>query len=245
MIFQLFKRKISKPLISDFSILGTDIHSHLVPGVDDGSDSLASSFHMIKGLIELGYNKIITTPHIRPGYFPNTPKTILTGFTKLKNAVAEAGLAITLDCACEYFVDYEFKEVLEEEELLTFNGNHLLMEISTFQAPPNLYDIIFQMRIKGYQPIIAHPERYVYFGVDEFRKLKDFGCMLQVNTMSLTGHYGKPVKDLAVKLVKADLVDLLGTDMHNARHLEVLKKATTDGNVMNLIAEKKFKNATF
>ena len=221
------------------------MHSHLVPGVDDGSDSLETSLTLIKGLIGLGYKKIITTPHIRPEYFPNTPETILNGFEQLKKAVDAAGLEVELECAAEYFVDYEFKEVMEKGNLLTFNGDHLLMEVSTFSPPPNLYDTIFQMRIKGYRPIIAHPERYVYYKVDEFKKLKDFGCMLQVNTMSLAGHYGKPVKELAMKLVKADLVDLLGTDMHNPRHLGVLEKITTDGNIMNLIAEKEFKNSTF
>ncbi len=245
MILQLFKKRISKPVISDFSILGTDMHSHLVPGVDDGADTVETSLTMIKGLMELGYKKIITTPHIRPDYFPNTRETIMTGFEKLKKAVASAGLEIELECAAEYFVDFEFKEKIEKEKLLTFSGNHLLMEISTFSPPPNLYDSIFQMRIKGYQPIIAHPERYGYYKVDEFSKMKDFGCMLQVNTMSLTGHYGKPTKELALKLLKADLVDLLGTDMHHPGHLEVLQKATKDGSVMNLIAGRKFKNATF
>lgn len=245
MILQLFKKKIAKPLITDFTILGTDMHSHLVPGVDDGADTLETSLQMIKGLIGLGYKKIITTPHIRPEYFPNTPDTILTGFAKLKKAVVAEGLNIELECAAEYFVDFEFRDTIEAGNLLTFSGKHLLMEISTFSPPPNLYDSIFQLRIKGYRPIIAHPERYTYYQVDEFRKLKDFGCMLQVNTMSLTGHYGKPVKELALKLLKADLVDLLGTDMHHPGHLEVLQKTSKDGSIMNLIANKEYKNTTF
>ena len=245
MIFQLFKKKSSKPIITDFSTLGTDMHSHLVAGIDDGSKSEEMSLTMIKGLMGLGYQKIITTPHIRPDYFPNTRETIMTGFKKLKEAVAKEKLEVELECAAEYFVDYEFREKIDNEDLLTFSGNHMLIEVSTFSPPPNLYDSIFQLRIKGYQPIIAHPERYQYWQLGEFSKLKDFGCLLQVNTMSLTGHYGKPVKDLAIKLLKADLVDLLGTDMHHPGHLEVLQKATKDGSVMNLIAGKKFKNAAF
>ena len=244
MIFQLFKKKSSKPLITNFSILGTDMHSHLIPEVDDGSKSMEMSLTMMKGLIDLGYNKIITTPHIRPDYFPNTRESIMAGFDKLQKAVAAEKLEIELECAAEYFVDYEFREVIDKENLLTFSGNHLLIEVSTFSPPPNLYDSIFQLRIKGYRPIIAHPERYIYWQLEEFRKLRDFGCMLQVNTMSLTGHYGKPVKELAQKLIKADLVDLLGTDMHHPGHLEVLHKATKDGSVMNMIANKQFKNAT-
>lgn len=243
MIFQLFKKKIAKPIISDFSVLGTDMHSHFVPGVDDGSDSIETSLTMIRGMIELGFKKIITTPHIRPDYFPNTRETILTGFEKLKQAIINEGLNIELECAAEYFVDYEFREIIDKEKLLTFSGNHLLMEISTFSPPPNLFDSIFQMRIKGYQPVIAHPERYGYYQLHEFSKMKDFGCLLQVNTMSLTGHYGKPTKELAMKLLKADLVDMLGTDMHHPGHLEVLQKSTKDGAVMNLIAGRQFLNS--
>ncbi|HFA51398.1 MAG TPA: histidinol phosphatase [Bacteroidetes bacterium] len=243
-MFQLFKKKSSRPIISDFSILGADMHSHLVPGIDDGSKSVEMSLDMIRGLMALGYQKIITTPHIRPDYFPNTTETIMTGFGELQKAVEKEKLDIELECAAEYFVDYEFREKIDNEDLLTFSGNHILIEISTFSPPPNLYESIFQLKIKGYQPIVAHPERYTYYQVDEFRKLKDFGCLLQVNTMSLTGHYGKPIKELAQKLLKADLVDLLGTDMHHPGHLEVLQKASKDGKIMNLIANKEFRNAT-
>ena len=245
MILQLLKRKITKPVISDFTILGTDMHSHLVPSVDDGADSLETSLNMIKGLVGLGYKKIITTPHIRPDYFPNTPEVILAGFKLLKKEVVAAGLEVELECAAEYFVDFDFNKVIEGGGLLTFSDNHLLIEISTYSPPPNFFDLLFQIKLKGYQPIIAHPERYVYYQLNDFRRLKDFGCLLQVNTMSLAGHYGKPIKELAFKLIKADLVDLMGTDMHHPGHLEVLQRATKDGTIMNLIAEKKFKNAAF
>ncbi len=221
------------------------MHSHLVPAVDDGSDSVETSLALIEGLLGLGYKKIITTPHIRPDYFPNTKEILLAGFKKLKEAIKAAGLDVEIECAAEYFVDYDFQATLEKEELMTFNGKHLLMEISTFSPPPNLYDSIFKLRIKGYQPIIAHPERYVYYGVEEFQKLKDFGCLLQMNILSLMGHYGKPVKELAGKLVKADLIDLLGTDMHHLRHIENLQKAARSDAVADLLASKTFKNSTF
>ena len=178
MIFKFFKTG-PKPVVSDFSFLGTDMHSHLVPGVDDGADTVDSSLDMIRGLIKLGYNKLITTPHIRPDYFPNSKEMIQAGFKKLEKAVRKEKLPIRLACAAEYYVDYDFRATIDKEELLTFSGNHILIEISTFSPPPNLYEIIFQLRIKGYQPIVAHPERYVYYQLDEFRKLRDYGCMLQ------------------------------------------------------------------
>lgn len=245
MLLQFLRKKSSTPVLSDFSALGTDIHSHLVPAIDDGSDSIETSLTLIRGLVDLGYGRIITTPHIRPDYFPNTREIITTNFEKLKSAVQDAGIEVELSVAAEYFVDYEFGQTIEAGNLLTLSGNFVLIEISTFSPPPNLFDNIFKMRIKGYQPVIAHPERYVYFSkIEDFHKFKDFGCLLQVNLLSLIGHYGKPVKELAYKLLKEDLVDLLGTDMHHPKHLEILRNLTTNSQVMNLIASRQFRNAS-
>ncbi len=245
MLLEFLKKKKSAPAITNFSALATDIHSHLVPGIDDGSDSLETSLALIRGLSGLGYKKIITTPHIRPDYFPNTKEIITENFEKLKKGVREAGIDIELSVAAEYFMDYEFGRTVEAGNLLTLSGNHVLVEISTFSPPPDLFDSIFQLRIKRYQPVLAHPERYVYFSkIEDFQKLRDSGCLLQVNLLSLGGHYGKKVKELAHKLFKEDLVDLLGTDMHNLKHLESLRQLTKDDHVMKLIASRQFRNAS-
>lgn len=245
MILELLRNKLSKPIISDFSTLKTDIHSHLVPKLDDGSDSMEISLLLIKGLIDLGYEKIITTPHIRPEYFPNTPATISKGFEELKKAVKKENIEVELECAAEYFIDYEFLDKMEKDELLTFSGNHILIEVSTYSPPPNLRGTIFQLRLQGYRPVLAHPERYTFYTVEELKKLKELGCTLQVNIMSLMGHYGRKVKDLAFKLIKVGAVDLLGTDLHHVRHLEILRKTTSNGTIMNMIAANNFKNAKF
>jgi len=222
------------------------MHSHLVPGVDDGSDSVDTSLALLEGFVALGYKKVITTPHIRPDYFPNTPEILAAGFKKLKSAVESAGLEIELEFAAEYFVDFDFFKTMESDNLLTFSGNHILIEISTFSAPPNLFDTVFQLRVKGYQPILAHPERYVYFAnLEAFEKLKDFGCLFQTNILSLAGHYGKEVKELSNKLLKKGMVDLLGTDMHHIRHLESLKQlSSASEKIMRLIQENKFMNSS-
>ena len=193
----------------------------------------------------LGYKKIITTPHIRPEYFPNTPANITAGFQQLKKAVREKKIDIELECAAEYFIDYEFVGTMENEELMTFSGNHLLIEVSTYSPPPNLHETVFQLRLKGYRPILAHPERYTFYSISELAKLKDLGCILQVNILSLVGHYGKEVKEIAFKLIKANLAELLGTDIHHSRHLELLQKTTTNSTVMNMIASNNFKNTNF
>ncbi len=224
----------------------TDMHSHLVPGVDDGADSVEASLTMLEGFAAMGYKKVITTPHIRPDYFPNTKETLAAGFSKLQAALETSDLKIEVEYAAEYFVDFDFLKKLETEELLTFSGNYLLIELSTFAPAPNLYDIVFQLRIKGYQPILAHPERYLYYSdLKDFVKLKDFGCLFQTNILSLAGHYGKEVKDLSHKLLKKGMVDLLGSDMHHVRHLESLKELSMENDkVMKLISNHQFLNST-
>lgn len=245
MFFGLFKK--DKPsAAADFSFLGTDMHSHLVPGVDDGSDSLETSLHLLRGFVEMGYRKIITTPHTRPDYFPNTQAQLKEGFEVLKAGLAESKLPIEVEMASEYFVDYEFLKQQDIDHLLTFSGKHLLIELSTYSAPPNLFDTIFKLKVKGYKLILAHPERYGYFSSDfeEFEKLKDVGCLFQVNLLSLTGHYGKPPRDLALKLLKHDMVEYLGTDMHNTKHLDTLKAMQHDAKLMRLIREYEFRNGS-
>ena len=244
MLFGLFKKNKSTPA-TDFSFLGTDFHSHLVPGVDDGSDSVETSLELLRGFVELGYKKIITTPHTRPEYFPNTQAELRAGFEWLKRAIDKTDLPIEVEMASEYFVDYEFLQQQEINNLLTFSGKYLLIELSTYQAPPNLFETIFQLKLKGYQLILAHPERYGYYASDfgQFEKLKDFGCQFQVNLLSLTGSYGKPTKELAMKFFKNKMVDFLGTDMHHVQHLAGLKAMQHDGKLMRLIQDYEFKNA--
>ena len=241
MFFGLFKK--NKPAAADFAFLGTDMHSHMVPGVDDGADSVETSLELLRGFVDLGYRKIITTPHTRPDYFPNTPADLRAGFERLRPALA--ALPLEVEMASEYFVDYEFLEQQDINNLLTFSGKHLLIELSTIAAPPNIFDTIFQLKIQGYQLILAHPERYGYYARDfeKFEKLKDFGCQFQVNLLSLTGTYGKPTKDLALQFFKNNMVDFLGTDMHNAKHLQGLKDMQHDGKLMRLIRDREYKNA--
>ncbi|MEY3368411.1 MAG: hypothetical protein RI973_1566 [Bacteroidota bacterium] len=248
MFFELFKRKGKEENItSDFSFIGIDIHSHLVPGVDDGSDSMETSMLLLGGLASLGYRKLITTPHIRPGYFPNTRENLSQAFHELKAAVEASDLEVEIALGAEYFVDSDFINTIEKESLLTLSDNYVLIEISTFSPPPNLFDILFQMRIKGYRPILAHPERYLYYSsAENFEKLKDFGCSFQMNILSLAGHYGKEVRDSANRLFKGGMIDFLGTDMHHLRHFELLKKLEAEApRVMKALREGSFQNHLF
>lgn len=220
-----FKKKYSEPL--DLSWLGTDLHSHLVPGIDDGSPEHSTSVEMIRGLVGLGYKKIITTPHVLWEVYPNTSEIILSGLEDLKKSVANAGINVELGAAAEYFIDEHFDQELKTKQpLLTLKDNLVLVEFSMLTAPLDLQDVIFEMQLQGYQPIIAHPERYIYLRNRKsfFDELKDIGCHFQINLLSITGHYGTSVRDLAEYLIQKKYYDYAGTDMHHLKHLEGLQK---------------------
>ncbi len=201
------------------------MHSHLIPGIDDGSPDIKTSLQLIKGLADLGYTKLITTPHVMWDMYQNTPEKIIGGLSKVRQAVKEAGLNIEIEAAAEYFLDdYVAGLVKNNEPLLSFEGKKVLVEFSLAHPSLSLRDILFDMQMQGYQPVIAHPERYTYltYSRDLYNDLKDIGCLFQLNLLSLTTYYGKSVNELAQYLIKKNYYDLVGTDLHNSRHLETL-----------------------
>ena len=212
---------------ANFEWLQTDMHSHLIPGIDDGSPDIATSIELIKGFQTLGYKKIITTPHILWQIYPNTTDKIVSGHAELTSAMKANGIDMEIQAAAEYFIDEYFVELLEKKTpLLKISGNMVLVEISMVTLPMDLQDIIFEMQMQDYQPVIAHPERYVYLtrNKDFFGRLRDAGCLFQLNLLSLTGHYGSQVKDLAEYLLKNEFYGLAGTDLHSRGHLDALQK---------------------
>lgn len=210
----------------DYSGLQVDMHSHLIPGIDDGAKDIDHSMALVRSLIDLGFKKLITTPHIMSDFYRNTPETILGGLAELRKKIESERLPVTVEAAAEYYIDDGFIRKLNEEKLLTFGNNFLLFEISYLNAPDQLMEIIFQMQVAGYNPIIAHPERYPYFYKDFkiYHKLKDVGVLLQLNVNSLSGYYGKGARKIAEKMIDEGLVDLLGTDTHNERHIDALQR---------------------
>lgn len=221
----LFSRKKSgQP--ADFSLLKTDMHSHLIPGVDDGARDMETSLELIRGMQELGYSKIITTPHILWDMYKNTSEIILEKLEQLRTAVKEAGIEVEINAAAEYFLDDHVEELLKEKKpLLTIHKNWVLSEFSLAYPSHSLKSILFEMQMQGYQPVIAHPERYIYLkdAKDFYDELKDIGCLFQLNLPSIGGYYGKSVQELAQYLIKKEYYDLIGTDLHNDRYLESLK----------------------
>jgi tyrosine-protein phosphatase YwqE len=231
-MFGLFKKKKEEPIAVpiDYSALGVDMHSHLLPGIDDGSPDAATSVSYIKKMMELGYRKFITTPHAYPDLYPNNPDTIQSALAVLQKQLQEEAVDVEVYAAAEYFIDDSFIDrIKNNEQFLTLHQNFVLVEISFMQPPPDLNEVLFELIVKGYQPVLAHPERYNFYHSKKeiYHRFKDQGCLLQVNLLSLIGYYGKSVQDAAHFLVQEKLVDLIGTDLHHQRHLEAMQHPQT------------------
>ena len=205
----------------------TDIHSHLIPNIDDGSSSLEESIELIKSLKSLGYEKLITTPHIKKDQFPNTAESILEDFKILQQEIKKQNIMIEIDVAAEYFFDENFISLIDRGELLTFGDNYLLFELSYISPPLNLEEIIYKISSKGYKPVLAHPERFLYFckNFEKYTRLKELGVYFQLNINSLSGYYSKVIKKNAEKLIEHSYIDFIGSDTHHQRHIKALKKS--------------------
>ncbi len=224
-MFQFLKRKESFQVIASLPII-TDIHSHILPGIDDGSPDMETSLQLIKGIAALGITKTIATPHIIGDMYRNTPTIIKQVLEEVQEACLIEGIDITIDAAAEYMLDDYFLHLLKQPTpLLTLHKNIILTELSFAAPTENLHEIAFEIISSGYRPIMAHPERYHFYHNDfsAYNWLKDMGFMLQVNLLSLTGYYGKNVAKAARYILTNGLADLVGTDMHHFKHLEMLQ----------------------
>ncbi len=225
-MFSFFKKKPSPA--GSLESLSCDMHSHFIPGIDDGAKDLEGSLRLIRGLVELGYKKIITTPHINGELFPNTPEIINAGRAVVEEELRRQQLEVEFRAAAEYLLDDHFTETLSAGgSFLTLKDNLILVELSFAVPAINLRTILFDLQVKGYQPILAHPERYLYFGANKgwYDQLRDTGCLFQLNLLSFTGHYGPEALQLANYLIKKKYVEYLGTDMHHERHLHLLESS--------------------
>ena len=203
-----------------------DIHSHLIPGIDDGSKTIQESVLLVKSLKELGFKKLITTPHIMHHRYPNSSEIILSGLKDLKLELKNQKVDIEIEAASEYYLDEHFMKLLKKRDILTFGDKYLLFEMSYGLKPLNLMSTIFEMKVAGYQPVLAHPERYLFMHRDfkVYEKLKEEGVLFQLNLNSLGGYYSKPVQKIAQKLVQNGWIDFLGSDTHKESHLQHFSK---------------------
>ncbi|HMR16289.1 MAG: histidinol phosphatase [Confluentibacter sp.] len=231
-MLQIFTKKhFLKDLLEGF----VDIHNHILPGIDDGAKNVKESLSLIKALKELGVAQFIPTPHIMQDFYPNTDESIGDAYQLLLGSLTKKVLSgITLNPAAEYMLDNHFEKLLDEGNLFTLKSKYVLIEMSYFQPPIQLEELIFKIKTKGYEPVLAHPERYAYYhnNVAYYKKLKNLGCHFQLNLLSLSTHYGKSVEKTAHYLIEENLMDFAGTDAHNLTHIEKLSAIVLNKNLI-------------
>ena len=222
-VLSFFSKKESRnkavPLLAD-------IHSHLLPGLDDGVKDFDEALTLIRRLRDLGYKKLVTTPHIMSDTYRNDPATIQGRLKELISYLTENGIDIKIEAAAEYYLDtWLINEVNENRPLLTFGDNYLLFEMNYMTEPYQLRDFIFKITTQGYKPVLAHPERYQFMTLEKAEDLHHRGVLLQLNILSFIDHYSKPVRQFANQLVERGWVNFLGSDCHNLRHATLLEDA--------------------
>ena len=218
-MFSLFK---AKPLLSDLIPEGAvDIHSHILPGIDDGAATISHTIKLLDGLNKIGFSKCIATPHTLPEIWENTSNGIKETFQTTKEQLQEPHQKMLQHAASEYMINEAFLERLQTEPLLTIKDNIVLIEMSYMNPPLALKEIIFEIQLKGYQPLLAHPERYLFYhqNTKMYRTLKELDVKFQLNLLSSVGYYGSSVATAADFLLKENYIDFVGTDVHHMKHI--------------------------
>ncbi len=217
-MFTLFKSKLAlEDLIPDNHV---DIHSHLLPGIDDGAKTFDDSLRLTQKLLSFGFSQFITTPHIIQYVWDNNLEQILANKTATVKELEKNNINIPFRAAAEYLMDDQFVRLFQSGELLTLKDNYVLVEMSYINPPIQLYNILFDLKIAGYIPVLAHPERYLFYhnNFDEYVKLKKAGCLFQLNLLSMVGYYGNNITKIAETLLKKGMYDFVGSDVHHDNH---------------------------
>jgi protein-tyrosine phosphatase len=218
-MFTLFKSKpILKDLIPDNHI---DIHSHLLPGIDDGARTIEDSLRLTLALQGMGVTQIITTPHILQHVWDNTHEQIISTKNETLLELQKNNIKLPFQAAAEYLMDDHFVRLFQSQDLLTLKGNYVLVEMSYINAPIQLYSILFDLQVAGYIPVLAHPERYLFYhnNFNEYVKLKKAGCLFQLNLLAVVGYYGAEITKIAEKLLAKGMYTYVGSDVHHDNHI--------------------------
>jgi protein-tyrosine phosphatase len=243
-LFDFFKKK-EKLEPFDLGKLKVDMHSHLIPGIDDGSKDMNQTIAMLSKFQDLGYKKVITTPHVKMDIYPNTNEIILLGLENVRAEIKKVGLKIEIEAAAEYFFDESIMTKIEEKQLLTFGDNYVLVEFSFHLRPQYIDKLFFELQVNGYKPVVAHFERYMYYigSIEQAKKWRQQGVNIQVNMSSLIGVYGPEVKKQAERLITAKELDFIATDCHQLEQLILLEENLTLP-FFHKAAEQLLKNST-
>ena len=223
-MLSFFKSKsLLKDLIPDNYI---DIHSHLLPGIDDGAQTIEDSLRLIKALQKLGTSQIITTPHIMQNFWENNNQNIKAKEEVTRNELNKNNIPVPIRAAAEYMMDDYFVKLFQSGKLMTLKDNYVLVEMSYISAPIQLYSILFDLQVAGYIPVLAHPERYVFYhnNFEEYNKLINAGCLLQLNLLSVVGYYGEGIAKIAEKLLQKGMYSFVGSDVHHNNHMAAFQQ---------------------
>ncbi len=222
-LFGTNKKSSIRPL-AQLEFLEVDMHNHLLPGIDDGSSSVQNSLGYMEGLQRLGLKKFICTPHIMAGVHPNTKSSIEQAQVNLESGLKNIGSKVEIYAAAEHMIDDGLSNLIQENELCVIPGGYVLIEMSYLSESKALFHTILDIQKLGYKPILAHPERYNYYhgNFNIYKQIKDAGCLLQLNLLSISRYYGVDVKAIAMTLLKSGMYDFVGTDLHHEKHLKAL-----------------------
>lgn len=212
----------SKPLLKDLIPENyVDIHSHLIPGIDDGAKTFEDTLRLTKALQSFGTSQCITTPHIIQHLWDNTYERIKTNEEVTGIALKKNKVSIPFRAAAEYMMDEQFVKLFQSESLLTLKDKYVLVEMSYINPPIQLYNILFDLQVAGYIPVLAHPERYTFYhnNFEEYNKLKRAGCLFQLNLLSVVGYYGDGITKIAEKLLQKGMYSFVGSDVHHDNHI--------------------------
>lgn len=244
-IFKKNKKELSQDI--DLSILNTDIHSHFIPGIDDGSKSMEESIFLLKQMEEFGYKKVITTPHVYYDSFLEGIEVLDQKVEELKVNAKFNGIKLQIEVGGEYLLDDDISDRIKNKQIKTFSDNFVLIEFPMTNQPMGYEKWLFDLQLAGYNIILAHPERFLYFYEDkkQYFSLKDRGIYFQMNIGSISGYYGNKVKDVAEYLIKENMIDLVGSDCHGQRHIDAIKRALRSPILKQLIESGKLINNKF
>lgn len=244
-MFSLFKKNPKSPS-ADWSFVNADMHSHILPGIDDGAQTIEDSLNLIEVMYHHGYRKMIATPHSSEDIYPNSNETIIRQRDAVRLAVQEKGIDMEIEAAAEYMIDERFVKMVESgDQVLTIHEQKVLVEMSYLLESPYLHNGLFALQTHGYQPILAHPERYNFYHnhLEKYDELKEKGCLFQLNLIAFSGYYGKNVKKTASYLFEKGMYDYCGSDIHHLRHTSALN-SVLDSSILKELRAYPFVNPT-
>ncbi len=226
-----------------------DMHNHILYGIDDGCKTIEESIETIKNMKKIGFNSIVLTPHyIEDSSFKANNNLKLQRLEILKEELLKNNIDVNLFLGNEIFINESINELIINKEIRSINNTrYILIELPFNNQILNLDDYLYELKLKGYKIIIAHPERYTYFkdNYEEARKLYDSGVLFQVNYGSIIGQYGSSSLKLVKKLLKDDMVDFISTDIHKPSSSLFDKFDDIKHKIIKIIGEDKFKNISY